>query len=73
MNVGESQRFDYSGNVQTFAIPKNGFYQLETFGAQGGSKGGYVGGAGGYSKGYIQLKKGDTLYVCVVGYSLYGG
>lgn len=73
MNIGESQRFNYSGTIQTFVVPKNGLYQLETFGAQGGSKESYVGGKGGFSQGYAMLKKGDTLYVCVGGYSVYGG
>lgn len=59
--------FSYTGSEQTFTAPANGNYQLQVWGAQGGSYDTTYaqGGAGGYSKGTIKLKKGDTLYVYV--------
>ena len=29
-NVGDSQSFDYTGDVQEFIVPKTGIYKLET-------------------------------------------
>lgn len=60
--------FQYTGAVQTFTIPKNGAYTLECWGGQGGSYStSYLGGLGGYSKGTINLNKGDILYIYVGG------
>lgn len=56
--------FNYTGNVQTFTAPAAGYYFIETWGAQGGSKYG-TGGYGGYSNGYVYLNKGEVLYVYV--------
>lgn len=78
MNVGESQRFDYTGGVQSFTVPYTGIYKLEVYGSEGHPEG-YPGngnwqaqgnvGYGGYSKGYKKLKKGDVLYICCGGYA----
>ena len=65
MNIGESQRFDYTGGMQTFTVPKNGVYKLEVYGAQGGRIAGVSGGKGGHSLGYVLLKANNILYVCV--------
>ena len=72
MNVGESQRFNYTGGVQSFTVPYTGIYKLEVYGSEGHPEG-YPGngnwqaqgnvGYGGYSKGYKKLKKGDVLSV----------
>ena len=60
--------FSYTGGVQTFVAPKSGIYQLETWGAQGGSgQAGNIGGYGGYSTGTINLAAGQTIYVYVGG------
>ena len=60
--------FDYTGNEQTFTAPQNGYYKLETWGAQGGnSTNDYVGGYGGYSTGIISLNTTDILYTNVGG------
>lgn len=62
--------YAYTGNYQTFIAPIDGFYQIELFGAQGGSAT-YVktfnGGNGAYSSGKIYLKKDELLYVYVGG------
>ncbi len=59
--------YPYTGTVQEFVAPVTGYYQLETWGAQGGSNGGYYGGYGAYSTGVMLLKKDQVLYVTVGG------
>lgn len=65
--------FSYTGSVQTYKAEYTGTYELEVWGAQGGSpssnistKGG-TGGRGGYSVGEITLEQGTNLYVYVGG------
>ena len=58
--------FDYTGGKQTFTAPYSGVYQLEIWGAQGGSyENGTsgIGGYGGYSSGKIILSKGNQLFI----------
>ena len=60
--------YDYTGDEQTYVVPEDGIYTLETWGASGGdvdssNKGGY----GGYSIGKVSLNKGDILYINVGG------
>ncbi len=57
--------FDYTGNVQKFEAPYDGIYQIELWGASGGSPNDISYGQGSYTKGSIHLKKGDTFYVYV--------
>ena len=63
--------YNYTGNVQEFKAPYSGQYELEVWGAGGGGQhqagAAGVGGLGGYSKGTINLKKGDILYIYVGG------
>ena len=59
--------FDYTGGEQVFPSPTTGTYKLETWGAQGGSRNGYIGGYGGYSIGTITLSKSQNLYINVGG------
>ena len=71
----------YTGVEEKIAIPKTGFYKLETWGAQGGSaSSSLLGGSGGYSAGVISLSKNDVLYIniggvgnCSTGLSVVGG
>ena len=64
----ESWTFNFTGSAQTFTIPHNGVYKLETWGAQGGSYNTtYYGGYGGYSTGEIYLNKNDVLNIYVGG------
>ena len=60
-------KFDYTGGEQTFTAPVSGTYKLETWGAQGGSRGIYTGGYGGYSNGSINLKQNTNLYINIGG------
>lgn len=71
--VLESKDFHYTGAVQTFTVPVDGTYKLETWGASSGC---FLGdsvlqdgniGLGGYSSGFIHLTKGQTLYIAVGG------
>ena len=62
------EEFGYTGEEETYVVPQDGTYELETWGAQGGTvvdscDGGY----GGYSYGQVELKKGDILYINVGG------
>ena len=57
--------YSYTGDEQTFTAPVAGYYNLEVWGAQGGSVSGYTGGYGGYSKGTIKLEEGETIYINV--------
>ena len=58
-----------SNPYYTFVAPADGVYNLEVWGAEGGTyDSSYAtGGKGGYSKGEITLKKGVELYVYVGG------
>ena len=65
-----NQTFNYTGAEQTLTIPATGYYQLEAWGAEGGSStyDGNVsntkaGGKGGYSTVIYKLDANTTLYV----------
>ena len=71
---GNTWNFDYTGSEQTFTVPCDGEYKLETWGAQGGmavpydsSYSTYIGGYGGYSNGSIRFYKGQKDYINVGG------
>lgn len=62
--------FDYTGDYQTFIVPYTGKYTFELWGAQGGygrTSTTYNGGLGAYTKGTIELTKGQRLYIYVGG------
>ena len=70
--VGTEYLFPYVSDSddkeQTLLIEKTGYYKLEVWGAQGGDASStYKGGYGGYSSGYVNLTKGQVLYVNVGG------
>ena len=71
-----SNDFDYTGNYQTFTAPYTGKYTFELWGAGAGTSMdtgkltntySRPGGAGGYTKGTIELQKGETVYIYVGG------
>ncbi len=68
---GTIWNFDYTGNEQTFTVPCDGEYKLETWGAQGGSSTVAQGGYGSYSVGNVLLNKDDKLYIYIGGAGLY--
>src|SRR5574344_1870127 len=62
--------YDYTGSYQTFNVPTDGYYKLETWGAQGGKSVQFSetkgdAGTGGYSSGLIKLTAGTKLYIYV--------
>ncbi len=69
--VSNNYEYFYTGDVQTFVAPRDGYYNIELWGAQGGNttlpalKG--TGGKGAYTSGNIYLNQGDTLYIYVGG------
>lgn len=68
-----TQNFGYTGNEQTLTIPYNGYYKLETWGAQGGEDTATaglstdIGGYGGYSVGTMYFNKDDIIYLNIGG------
>lgn len=80
VNIIKDREWDYAltKTVEHLTVPVNGVYKLETYGGQGGdcstvvtSAGNQLvkrfGGAGGYSAGYVNLNKGEQLYIAVGG------
>lgn len=64
--------FNYSGTIQTWAVPNDGRYKIEAYGAQGGSLGSlggsyHQGGKGAYVSGEFDLKVGEVLFILVGG------
>lgn len=58
--------FTYTGSYQTFTVPCSGIYNVETWGAQGGSYSlTYAGGNGAYTSGNIYLNSNTDLYVYI--------
>ena len=54
------------GNISSYTVPKDGFYQIKLNSARAGygiDNGSYCGGNGGIYSGYIVLTKGDVLTV----------
>lgn len=61
---------DCTKSVKKIEVLANGFYELQVWGAQGGTnmqdgRHTTAGGRGGYTKGVAELKKGEDLYVAV--------
>lgn len=65
--VNTVTEFNYTGGEQTFTVPINGIYKLETWGAQGGKYSNYTPGYGGFSSGTTNLKKSELIYINVGG------
>ena len=68
--VPVSYEFSYTGEYQQFIAPVDGTYQIQLWGADGGTSLannvlGAEGGKGSYVKGEIDIKKGEILYIYV--------
>ncbi|NLC47989.1 MAG: hypothetical protein GX758_01335, partial [Tenericutes bacterium] len=63
-NFGREWEYEYTGNVQTFIAPQNGYYKFELWGASGLSSSS-IPGKGAYTSGIIELAKEETLYIYV--------
>lgn len=64
-----TQTFGYTGSVQEYVVPRDGYYKLEAWGASGGgstdqTKGSH-GGQGGYTAGTVYLTRGTKLFLYV--------
>ena len=65
-DYNETYNYDYTGDVQEFVAPRDGYYKIELWGASGSdSSTDNSGGLGAYTSGYINLSAGETLYVYV--------
>ena len=64
---GDYKNFAFTGNEQTFVTNTDGYYKLETWGAQGGTASIGTGGYGAYSVGIVKLNANQTVYVNVGG------
>ena len=71
-NYLDEVSFDFTGKEETFRVPKDGYYTLEAWGAEGGYafEEEYRGGYGSYSTGTIYLKKDTILKINVGGRGL---
>ena len=58
------QEFNNADNAQEYIVPSTGTYKIELWGAAGGGASN-IGGKGAYTRGYIDLEVGDTLYFYV--------
>ena len=68
VNAEIAHTYDYKGEYQTFHATFSGIYEVELWGAQGGSYNTSIqGGKGAYTKGNIYLDAGETLYIYVGG------
>ena len=68
--VGQTWEFTYRGSVEEWEIPCSGLYQLEVWGARGGScdANAVIGGsAGAKASGYKALNAEDILYIAIGG------
>lgn len=77
----ETYDYSYTGDVQEFVAPRDGYYKIELWGAQGGSISGtgydmngnnrgnltYTGGKGAYTIGDVYLSKSQIIYIYVGG------
>lgn len=63
----ETSTFNVGNTLQSYFVPEDGWYILETVGAQGGpaSNDSHQGGKGALLRGRVQLKKGDKLGIAV--------
>ena len=62
VELNTAWEMSYSGQVEEFIVPVSGTYQLELWGAQGGTGNG---GKGGYSAGTKTLAKNTVLFIVV--------
>ena len=63
MDKGESKEFSYTGDVEEYIVPRDGWYYIELGGASGNAPAdneGYSKGA--VTSGYIELEAGEKLY-----------
>lgn len=67
INPGDSIDISYMAAIQEYTIPISGIYQLEVWGASGGSERDVSVGKGGYSSGYKEFEKDTIIYIVTGG------
>ena len=68
LEYGKKEVFNYTGDVQEYTVPYDGYYYIELQGAKGGEKkDSGLGGAGAFVSGYIKLSANEQLYFYVGG------
>ncbi len=68
----EEYKFEYTGSEQEFNVPKDGYYQIELWGASANNTE-KRNGAGAYTSGIINLEKEEIMYIYVGGMKGYNG
>src|SRR5574344_1663876 len=64
--IDRIQTFDYSGNYKKFTVQKDGYYEIELWGAQGGTiVNSSAGGKGAYTVGTLYMHKDEVYYIYV--------
>ena len=66
-DYNETYNYDYTGDVQEFVVPRDGYYKIELWGAQGGSNEFASGGKGAYTTGDVYLTKNQIIYLYIGG------
>ena len=64
--------YAYTGSVQTFTAPVDGYYIVDCVGSRGGGSNGIDYGKGGHATGTVHFEAGRKLYVYVGGIGTYG-
>lgn len=64
-NFEYTKDFIYSGTGEEWEVPVTGYYQIELWGAKGGSYSTAAGGLGAYSKGTLNMKANEIYYIYV--------
>lgn len=65
--INTMENFEYNGSYHEFRAPVSGTYNIELWGANGGSTSLGAGGIGAYTSGNIKLSAGEKVYVYVGG------
>ncbi|MBR6018300.1 MAG: InlB B-repeat-containing protein [Paludibacteraceae bacterium] len=66
--IASTWTMEYTGTIQSFTAPATGVYELQVWGAQGGTYSDYnAGGLGGYATCHANLTQGETIYIYVGG------
>ena len=67
VNVGDTENFTYTGDIQEFVVPITGWYELTCIGASSGNTDHRYVGQGGTTVSYEYLTAGTILFVVVGG------
>ncbi len=71
--MSQTMSFNYTAAKVTYTINTTGYYDIDAFGAQGGSRFGQTGGLGGEADGIVFLPAGTVLTIIAAGQGTSGG